>query len=73
MPGSIGAGELLLLALVLLVVFGPKRLPEIGRSFGRGLREFKDSISGGDDRPRPEFEMPDEAPPGETESEPSRR
>lgn len=71
MPGSIGAGELLLLALVLLVVFGPKRLPEIGRSFGRGLREFKDSISGGDD-PRPEFEMPDEATAREAESEPSR-
>jgi sec-independent protein translocase protein TatA len=49
LPGSIGAGELLLLALVLLVIFGPKRLPEIGRSFGRGLREFKHSVSGGDE------------------------
>jgi sec-independent protein translocase protein TatA len=34
------------LALVLLLIFGPKRLPEMGRSLGHGLREFKDSVSG---------------------------
>ncbi|HEX6490905.1 MAG TPA: twin-arginine translocase TatA/TatE family subunit [Gaiellaceae bacterium] len=45
MPGWIGLPELLVLALVILLVFGPKRLPEMGRSLGRGLREFKDSIS----------------------------
>jgi sec-independent protein translocase protein TatA len=50
MPGFVGLPELLLLALVVLLVFGPKRLPEMGRSMGRGLREFKDSISGSDDR-----------------------
>jgi len=43
----IGFPELLLLGLVVLLVFGPKRLPEMGRSMGKGLREFKDSISGG--------------------------
>lgn len=48
MPGFIGLPELLLLGLVVLVIFGPKRLPEVGRSMGRGLREFKDSISGED-------------------------
>jgi len=32
-----------------LVIFGPKRLPELGRSMGRGMREFKDSITGKDD------------------------
>jgi sec-independent protein translocase protein TatA len=37
--------ELLLLGLVVLVIFGPKRLPEMGRSLGRGMREFKESIS----------------------------
>ena len=43
MPGNIGwQGSLIL--LVLLVVFGPKRLPELGRSLGRGMREFKDSV-----------------------------
>jgi sec-independent protein translocase protein TatA len=46
MPGFIGMPELLLLGLVVLVIFGPKRLPEMGRSMGRGFREFKDSISG---------------------------
>jgi sec-independent protein translocase protein TatA len=46
MPGFIGLPELLLLGLVVLLVFGPRRLPEMGRSMGRGLREFKDSISG---------------------------
>lgn len=48
MPGFIGAPELILLAFVALLLFGPKRLPEIGRAFGSGLREFKDSISGKD-------------------------
>lgn len=47
MPGFIGMPELLLLGLVVLLVFGPKRLPEMGRSMGRGLREFKDSVTGG--------------------------
>lgn len=46
MPGFIGLPELLLLGLVVLVIFGPKRLPEMGRAMGRGLREFKDSVSG---------------------------
>ena len=43
---NISIWEMLLLLLVLLVVFGPKRLPEMGRSLGRGMREFKDSVSG---------------------------
>jgi sec-independent protein translocase protein TatA len=46
MPGFVGLPEILLLGLVVLLVFGPKRLPEMGRSMGRGMREFKDSISG---------------------------
>jgi sec-independent protein translocase protein TatA len=46
MPGFIGLPELLLLGLVVLVIFGPKRLPEMGRSMGRGFREFKDSVTG---------------------------
>jgi len=43
---NIGAPELIILLIVLLLVFGPKRLPEMGRSVGRGIREFKDSVSG---------------------------
>jgi sec-independent protein translocase protein TatA len=46
MPGFIGLPELLLLALLALVLFGPKRLPEMGRSLGKGLREFKESVGG---------------------------
>ncbi|HNQ78949.1 MAG TPA: twin-arginine translocase TatA/TatE family subunit [Acidobacteriota bacterium] len=39
--GSIGAGELLLIFLVALLLFGPGRLPELGRAFGKAAREFK--------------------------------
>ncbi len=46
MPGFIGVPELLLLGLVALLIFGPKRLPEMGRGLGKGMREFKDSVSG---------------------------
>jgi sec-independent protein translocase protein TatA len=48
-PFGIGIWEILILLLVVLLVFGPKRLPEMGRSLGRGMREFKDSVSGKDD------------------------
>jgi sec-independent protein translocase protein TatA len=40
--------HLLLILVVVLLVLGPKRLPEAGRSLGRGLREFRASIRGGD-------------------------
>ena len=49
MPFGIGVTELVILLVVLLIFFGPKRLPEMGRSLGRGMREFKDSISGKDE------------------------
>jgi sec-independent protein translocase protein TatA len=48
MPFGIGLPEILILLLVALLIFGPKRLPEMGRSLGRGMREFKDSVSGND-------------------------
>jgi sec-independent protein translocase protein TatA len=54
MPGWIGLPELLILLVVVLIFFGPKRLPEMGRSLGRGLREFKESVTGSaadDDEP----------------------
>ncbi len=61
MPGFIGFPELLLLGLVVLLVFGPKRLPEMGRSMGRGLREFKTSITGDKDELNvSSFEVPAE-------------
>jgi sec-independent protein translocase protein TatA len=73
---NIGATELIILLVVLLLVFGPKRLPEMGRSVGRGIREFKDSVSG-NERPgdrkanHPPAEVPaaseSSAPKGDTE------
>jgi sec-independent protein translocase protein TatA len=44
--GSIGPTEIIGLLLLALLLFGAKRLPEIGRSLGSGMREFKDSVSG---------------------------
>jgi sec-independent protein translocase protein TatA len=44
--GNIGPTEIILLLLVALLLFGAKRLPEIGRSLGSGMREFKDSVTG---------------------------
>ena len=49
MPGHIGWQGAIIILVVLLVIFGPKRLPEMGRSLGKGMREFKDSITGNDD------------------------
>jgi sec-independent protein translocase protein TatA len=46
MPFGIGVWDVAILSLVLLLVLGPKRLPETGRSLGRGMREFKEAITG---------------------------
>jgi sec-independent protein translocase protein TatA len=51
--GNISAPEIILLLLVALLLFGAKRLPEIGRSLGTGMREFKDSVTG-NTRPEPD-------------------
>jgi sec-independent protein translocase protein TatA len=47
-PFGIAWWEILLILLLVLLVFGPKRLPEMGRSLGKGFREFKESITGQD-------------------------
>jgi sec-independent protein translocase protein TatA len=49
MPGWLSPWELLILLVVVLLVFGPKRLPEMGRGLGKGMREFKNSIAGKDE------------------------
>jgi sec-independent protein translocase protein TatA len=62
MFGNIGPLEIVVVLIIALIVFGPKRLPELGRSLGRGIREFRGSIGGDhddeDDRParQPEIE-----------------
>ena len=47
---NIGPLEIAIVLIIVLIIFGPKRLPELGRSMGRGIREFKSSISGDDDK-----------------------
>ena len=62
MPFGIGIWELLILLLVLLLVFGPKRLPEMGRQLGKGMREFKDSVTGDSKRRRATSSLPPAEP-----------
>jgi sec-independent protein translocase protein TatA len=56
-PFGVGFPELIILLLVLLLVFGAKRLPEMGRSLGKGMREFKDGVSGMEE-PSPPAQIP---------------
>jgi sec-independent protein translocase protein TatA len=46
---NIGPLELAIVLVIALVIFGPKRLPDLGKSLGSGMREFKDSLTGNDD------------------------
>jgi sec-independent protein translocase protein TatA len=46
MLGNIGPLEIIVVLIIALIVFGPKRLPELGNSLGKGIREFKDSVTG---------------------------
>jgi sec-independent protein translocase protein TatA len=65
---EIGITGLIVILVVALLIFGPKRLPEIGRSLGRGMREFKDSVTGNHEKaelpqpPRPGDESPPPPP-----------
>jgi sec-independent protein translocase protein TatA len=77
-PFGVGFPELIILLIVLLLVFGAKRLPEMGRSLGKGMREFKDGVSGMEssvmgtdapEQPAPQAQLPPPAP--QTETTPS--
>jgi sec-independent protein translocase protein TatA len=46
MLGNIGPFEIIIVLVIALIVFGPKRLPELGNSLGKGIREFKESVTG---------------------------
>jgi sec-independent protein translocase protein TatA len=67
-PGPL---EIIVILVIVLVIFGPKRLPDLGRSLGRGMREFKDSVTGKDKDELPEATeaKADEAEPARTPSE----
>lgn len=74
MPFGISIWELMILLVVLLLIFGAKRLPEMGRSLGKGMREFKDSVTGVEEKmtasePSPPAELP--SAPAEPASPPS--
>ena len=43
---NIGPLEIIIVLVIVLLIFGPKRLPDLGRSLGSGMREFKDSVTG---------------------------
>lgn len=68
--GQIGPLEIGIVLVIALIVFGPKRLPELGKSLGQGLREFKSSISGEKDDDPPEIENGFEESPVEAEPTP---
>ena len=51
---NVGPLEIAVVLIIVLIIFGPKRLPELGQSMGRGIREFKSSISGEKDKDSPE-------------------
>jgi sec-independent protein translocase protein TatA len=67
MPFGIGPLELVIVLVIILVIFGPKRLPQAGRALGQGLREFKDSVSGKDNDP--DAAEASELPPAEKPAE----
>ena len=60
---NIGTGEIVLLLLLALLLFGARRLPEIGRSLGKGMREFKDSVTGKEDAEPRQLESAHVEPP----------
>ena len=70
MPGPLSIWEILIILVVLLLLFGAKRLPEMGKSLGRGMREFKDAVTGKDDE-RAELNPPPPASPATSTTKPS--
>jgi sec-independent protein translocase protein TatA len=51
---NVGPLEIAVVLIIVLIIFGPKRLPELGKSMGHGIREFKNSLSGDSDKDSPE-------------------
>lgn len=68
---SIGPLEIAIVLIILLVIFGPKKLPELGRSAGAGIRELKDSLTGSDDEEPEKEPVKVEAEQDDDEPEPA--
>jgi sec-independent protein translocase protein TatA len=67
---NVGPLEILLVAIIALIVLGPARLPEVARSVGRGMREFRSALSdagGHDDEDEDEDEIDDEIEPADSD------
>jgi sec-independent protein translocase protein TatA len=67
---NVGPIEIIVVILILLVIFGPKRIPELGRSVGQGMRNFKQSVTGRDRGDEP-HELERERPTAPTQAEPA--
>lgn len=63
----LGTWEIILIALVILLIFGGKKIPELMRGLGKGLRSFKDGMNGKDEADKTE-EQKQEASKGETDA-----
>jgi sec-independent protein translocase protein TatA len=68
--GNLGFGEILLILVVVLLLFGAKRLPEVGSSIGKGIREFKRSISDTQDALMGSEEQQKSVPPRQMDAPP---
>ena len=72
-PGPL---EIVILLVIVLLIFGPKRLPDLGRSLGSGMRNFKDSVTGkdsDDEPPRLSQSEPAQSEPAQPERTPAER
>jgi sec-independent protein translocase protein TatA len=71
--GNIGPLEILVVLIIALIVFGPKRLPELGSSLGRGIREFRSTVTGEkqdeEEKDTPAVTAPPSTPAAESSSE----
>ncbi len=69
MMPNVGPMEILIVLIIALIVFGPKKLPELGNSLGRGIREFKGSISDAGEEEKPQ--VAEQAAPAPSEKTPA--